>query len=108
MAVKNSYKRPSDFIDPGEPSKCTWHLGTKEQTLHTQRGIAHPQKITPNILEAIGCTPLVRLNNIPAKEGIQCEMYDKCEFMNPERHLSTQHITTWHSSCSVKRPTRLF
>ncbi|KAH8358769.1 hypothetical protein KR093_002273 [Drosophila rubida] len=83
MAANCNYVRPADFNDPGQPSKCTWHLGTKEQTPHTQRGIAHPKKITPDILEAIGCTPLVRLNNIPAKEGIQCEMYAKCEFMNP-------------------------
>ncbi|XP_034114775.2 cystathionine beta-synthase-like protein isoform X2 [Drosophila albomicans] len=83
MAANNSYVRPADFIDPGQPSRCTWHLDTKEQTPHTQRGIAHPQKITPDILQTIGCTPLVRLNNIPTKEGIQCEMFAKCEFMNP-------------------------
>jgi len=77
MSANKSYVRPADFIDPGKPSKCTWHLGTKETTPHTQRGIAHRQKITPDILEVIGCTPLVRLNNIPAKEGIQCEM---CEY----------------------------
>ncbi|KAL7728400.1 hypothetical protein ACLKA6_005163 [Drosophila palustris] len=83
MSANKSYVRPADFIDPGKPSKCTWHLGTKEQTPHTQRGIAHRQKITPDILQVIGCTPLVRLNNIPAKEGIQCEMYAKCEYLNP-------------------------
>lgn len=74
MSASKTYERPADFIDPGKPSKCKWHLGTKEQTPHTQRPIAHRQLITPNILEVIGCTPLVRLNNIPAKEGIQCEM----------------------------------
>ncbi|EDV98592.1 cystathionine beta-synthase isoform X1 [Drosophila grimshawi] len=83
MSASKTYVRPADFVDPGKPSKCTWHLGTKEQTPHTQRGIAHRQKITPDILSVIGCTPLVRLNSIPAKEGIQCEMYAKCEFLNP-------------------------
>jgi len=50
------------------------HLGTTEKSPHTQRGIAHRQQITPNILEVIGCTPLVKLNHIPASEGIECEM----------------------------------
>ncbi|XP_034671422.1 cystathionine beta-synthase [Drosophila subobscura] len=83
MSANKPYQRPADYIDPGTPSKCKWHLGTKERSPHTQRGIAHRQKITPDILEVIGCTPLVRLNHIPAKEGIECEMYAKCEFLNP-------------------------
>ncbi|XP_023177981.2 cystathionine beta-synthase [Drosophila hydei] len=83
MSANKTYERPANFIDPGKPSKCTWHLGTKEQTPHTQRGFAHEQKISPDILTVIGCTPLVKLNSIPAKEGIQCEMYAKCEFLNP-------------------------
>ncbi|XP_013117191.1 cystathionine beta-synthase [Stomoxys calcitrans] len=83
MPAPKTYERPKDFIDPGKPSKCPWKLGTKEKTVHTQRGIAHRQKITPNILEVIGCTPLVKLNHIPKSEGIKCEMYAKCEFLNP-------------------------
>lgn len=31
-------------------------------------------KILPDILSAIGQTPLVRLNNIPKSHGIKCEM----------------------------------
>ncbi|XP_054729598.1 cystathionine beta-synthase [Anastrepha obliqua] len=83
MPANKPYERPKDFVDPGLPSKCTWHLGTKEKTPHTQRPIAHRQKLTPNILEVIGCTPLVKLNAIPKAEGIKCEMYAKCEFLNP-------------------------
>uniref|UniRef100_W8BEL3 Cystathionine beta-synthase n=1 Tax=Ceratitis capitata TaxID=7213 RepID=W8BEL3_CERCA len=83
MPANKPYERPKDFIDPGLPSKCTWHLRTKEKTPHTQRPIAHRQKLTPNILEVIGCTPLVKLNSIPKSEGIKCEMYAKCEFLNP-------------------------
>jgi len=83
MSANKSYERPKDFIDPGLPSKCTWHLKTKEKSPHTQRGIPHRQKITPNILDVIGFTPLVKLNHIPQSEGIKCEMYAKCEFLNP-------------------------
>ena len=31
----------------------------------------------------IGNTPLVRLNNIPKKDGIKCEILVKCEYLNP-------------------------
>lgn len=74
MPQPKPYERPADFIDPGKPSKCKWHLGTAEKSPHIHRGIAHRQQITPNILEVIGCTPLVKLNNIPASDGIECEM----------------------------------
>lgn len=77
MPQPKPYQRPADFIDPGKPSRCKWHLGTTEKSPHIQRSIAHRQKITPNILDVIGMTPLVRLNHIPASEGIECEM---CKF----------------------------
>ena len=34
-----------------------------------------------NILEAIGRTPLVRVNKV--LDGLECEVYAKCEFLNP-------------------------
>lgn len=34
-----------------------------------------------NILEAIGHTPMVRLNRV--SQGLECELYAKCEFLNP-------------------------
>lgn len=37
--------------------------------------------ILNNILEAIGCTPSVRLNKIG--QDLDCELYGKCEFLNP-------------------------
>ena len=40
-------------------------------------------KTKNNILEAIGNTPIVRLNRIPEKDGVKCQMFAKCEFMNP-------------------------
>jgi cystathionine beta-synthase len=35
------------------------------------------------IYQAIGNTPMVRLNRVPIDEGIECEFLGKCEFMNP-------------------------
>ncbi|XP_055913091.1 cystathionine beta-synthase [Eupeodes corollae] len=83
MPGNKSYETPKDFINPGLPSKCTWHLGTTEKSPHSHKDIPHRTKITPDIVSVIGCTPLVRLNNIPQAEGIKCEMYAKCEFLNP-------------------------
>lgn len=40
-------------------------------------------QILDNISDAIGHTPLVRLNRVPKNEGVKCEILVKCEFMNP-------------------------
>jgi len=39
-------------------------------------------KVCDNILQHIGNTPLVKLNNIPKTYGLQCDVYAKCEFFN--------------------------
>jgi cystathionine beta-synthase len=41
------------------------------------------KKVLDSILEAIGNTPMVRLNKIPKEEGVECEVLVKCEYMNP-------------------------
>mmetsp|Transcript_65517 Transcript_65517/g.98818 ORF Transcript_65517/g.98818 Transcript_65517/m.98818 type:complete len:148 (+) Transcript_65517:83-526(+) len=43
----------------------------------------HNAKIKDNILDCIGNTPMVRINNITKAEGIECEVLVKCEFLNP-------------------------
>ncbi|XP_075222028.1 cystathionine beta-synthase [Lycorma delicatula] len=74
-----------DFISPDLPPRCTWVPGQKENVNNPHKHIPLKEKpkILNNITEAIGFTPLVRLNNIPKAEGIQCEMLAKCEFLNP-------------------------
>lgn len=68
---------------PDEPAKCTWKTN-EENSPHTKRiETSDRKKILPDILSAIGQTPLVRLNNISKTYGIKCEMYAKCEFFNP-------------------------
>jgi cystathionine beta-synthase len=39
--------------------------------------------ILSSIYEAVGHTPMVRMNKVPKDEGIECEVLAKCEFMNP-------------------------
>ena len=35
-----------------------------------------------NILECIGDTPLVKINNITSKENLKCRILVKCEYLN--------------------------
>jgi len=43
----------------------------------------HPEpKILNTILEHIGNTPVVRINKISKKEGLECDLLAKCEFFN--------------------------
>ncbi|XP_069750635.1 cystathionine beta-synthase-like isoform X2 [Narcine bancroftii] len=39
-------------------------------------------KIFPNVLDQIGNTPLIRINNIAKEYGIKCELLAKCEFFS--------------------------
>ncbi|XP_075982603.1 cystathionine beta-synthase-like [Anticarsia gemmatalis] len=50
---------------------------------HIVRTLDRNQKIHSDILNVIGNTPLVKLSKIPKDEGLKCEMYAKCEFLNP-------------------------
>lgn len=67
MSANKSYERPKDFIDPGLPSKCTWHLKTKEKSPHTQRGIPHRQK---NHTQYFRCHRLYAIGEIESYSSI--------------------------------------
>ncbi|PRD31464.1 UNVERIFIED_CONTAM: Cystathionine beta-synthase [Trichonephila clavipes] len=72
-----------DLVRPDLPSKCTWHLGApRESSVHHHVERVKRPKIMSTVLQAIGDTPLVRLNQIPKEFGIKCEMLAKCEFFN--------------------------
>lgn len=43
----------------------------------------HEYKIKDDVLDAIGYTPLIRMNKIPQAEGVKCDFLVKCEFTNP-------------------------
>ncbi|KAF6214156.1 hypothetical protein GE061_008895 [Apolygus lucorum] len=78
-----------DFVRPDKPSACQWSreaAAAGAASPHTKRptlDVDVRQIIMPDILTAIGNTPLVRLNRIPQAEGISCQMFAKCEFLNP-------------------------
>ncbi|XP_054722481.1 cystathionine beta-synthase-like isoform X1 [Uloborus diversus] len=72
-----------DFVRPDLPSKCTWHHGAPvDESVHQHPKRAKDPKVLPNVLHAIGNTPMIRLNKIPQEFGIKCEMLAKCEFFN--------------------------
>lgn len=61
---------------------CKWSENSQIKNPHSfHRNF--PKKIYNDVTEAIGNTPIIRINNITKKEGIQCEILAKCEFFNP-------------------------
>ncbi|XP_012223724.1 cystathionine beta-synthase [Linepithema humile] len=72
-----------ELMRPDRPTKCTWKANEKNSPHTKQIETPDRKKVLPNILSAIGQTPLVRLNNIPKSRGIKCEIFAKCEFFNP-------------------------
>ncbi|CAG9762989.1 unnamed protein product [Ceutorhynchus assimilis] len=76
-----------EFIKPGVDKKCPWKP-TLNQTVpspHTKQDWKqkYPKGVFPDVLSMIGNTPLVKLNSIPQKAGLECNIYAKCEFVNP-------------------------
>ena len=67
-----------------QKKSCKWSLDKKENILNPHRKVEpEVKKIYGNVLEYIGNTPMIKLNNIPRKENIKCEILAKCEFFNP-------------------------
>lgn len=76
----------SQFVYPNLPSKCTWSLSHPDaKTVHTVRDRPFNEEplILDNICDAIGHTPLVKINRITKEEGIKCQVFAKCEYLNP-------------------------
>jgi cystathionine beta-synthase len=67
-----------------DTSKCTWKLGDKIENSphHHEPFRAEPKKIYDDVLDAIGNTPMIKINKLGKNDGIECELLAKCEFMN--------------------------
>ncbi|KAM4701196.1 cystathionine beta-synthase isoform 2-T5 [Discoglossus pictus] len=71
------------WIRPDLPSKCTWELGKAQtESPHHHLPLSQSPKILSSILQKIGDTPLVRINQIGKRYGLKCELLAKCEFFN--------------------------
>jgi cystathionine beta-synthase len=65
---------------------CKYNIkdgGNVEGCPHTREVRDYNKKIKDDITDCVGNTPMVRINNITAKDGIKCELLAKCEFLNP-------------------------
>ncbi|XP_060531256.1 cystathionine beta-synthase-like [Cylas formicarius] len=73
------------FAVPDAPKKCLWKesLGKNIPSPHTRENWKHNYKIYPDVLSLIGNTPMVKLNKIPKEYGLTCNVFVKCEFLNP-------------------------
>jgi len=79
------------LVRPDLESRCTWQknkaasevdLSKMSQGPHSYQKPRQPTQIMPDVLHAIGNTPLVRINKISKSAGVQCELLAKCEFFN--------------------------
>jgi cystathionine beta-synthase len=74
------------MVGAGLENVCTWKLGdptNDERCPHIREKRDFSTKIKDSIVDCIGNTPMVRVNNITKAEGIKCEVLAKCEFLNP-------------------------
>lgn len=67
---------------------CKWSLGTLKdisapECPHALETREHSAKIKDSVLDCIGNTPMIRINNITKAEGVECEVLAKAEFLNP-------------------------
>ena len=64
--------------------KCPWKLGDKiENSPHVHEPFRPiPSKIFKDVLDAIGNTPMIRINKVGVDNGVACELLAKCEFVN--------------------------
>lgn len=61
---------------------CIWLNNPKPETIITHKDKSTFKKIYDNVLDAIGNTPMIRLNRVPQSFGLKCEFLGKCEFVN--------------------------
>lgn len=83
----------------GYSSRCSWSLRPKDNDnlintdqsttqdphyhLRVNYSLNRAVQIQDSILDHIGQTPLVRVNNLTKLLGIKCELLVKCEYLNP-------------------------
>lgn len=68
-------------MDPSvDTIKCTYKLGDSlEKSPHIHEPFRPlPKKIFDDALDAIGNTPMVRINKVGLDQGVECELLAKC------------------------------
>ena len=65
---------------------CKWALNNPDNDKncpHIRETRDYSKKIKDSILDCVGNTPMIRINNISKAEGLECELLVKAEFLNP-------------------------
>ena len=86
MVEADDYPRHDYVMEKtGLHNECEWKLGGNEGKVcpHTIEKRQRHNKIQSSILDCVGNTPMIRINNITKAEGIECELLVKAEFLNP-------------------------
>ena len=70
--------------NPDIPCRCTYKVGDPADKSPHNHEKWEPRKssILSSSLDAIGDTPMIRLDRLASKEGLQCELIAKCEYFN--------------------------
>ena len=77
---RHTYRMEGEGLD----KVCAWSLGgDNSKCPHPRETRDHKMKIKDSILDCVGNTPMIRLNNIMKAEGIECDLLAKAEFLNP-------------------------
>ena len=70
-----------DNEDPQvDTMKCPWKLGDdiKDSPHHHEPFRPIPKKVFDDVLDAIGNTPMIRINKLGKEIGIDCQLFAKC------------------------------
>lgn len=85
--MTEDYPRHSYCMEKtGLENECKWKLGNPDNEKncpHIREKPDYSKKIKDSILDCVGNTPMIRLNNIAAAENIECDLLAKAEFLNP-------------------------
>ncbi|KRX55818.1 Cystathionine beta-synthase [Trichinella sp. T9] len=84
ISIRMSSNCRSTWAPPNRSSTCTWTLENQLKSPHCHKLFSvKKEKISDNILQCIGSTPLVKLNVLAKEAGLKCELLAKCEYFNP-------------------------
>lgn len=78
---KHTYRMEGEGLD----KVCGYSVNNPDWSKcpHRREVRDYSKKIKDSILDCVGSTPMIRINNISKKENLECELLVKAEFMNP-------------------------
>ena len=81
MSESNQISNPF-WIRPDIPIRCSWNSSSAESPHHHYSFLTKKEPIYSSILNAIGDTPMIRLDRLSKSNKLKCQLLAKCEFFN--------------------------